>query len=430
MLFDTDNTITKKTRKKPELNRRAFFQAFAGAAGLMTMADRADAAGLPKTKITRIRYYKTPTDAAGRPNTRQPLFNQSTNVVIVETDSGLIGVGEGGSGDTMEQCASMLIGEDPFRSDRLWQIMMRGYFYPAGREKVHALGALDVALWDLKGKALGVPVYQLLGGQARDYVECYSTGYPAKGSPKEVARACVEAGYRAYRISTNGSNRVMDTFDVVNNVYEHCKQVREGVGRDGGWCIDFHTELDMPAAIDLANRIEPLRPYFVEDLVRSENPGVYRTLRQQVKVPIAVGEQFGPKWEWNELIQNHLIDYARATIPNVGGITEFQKIAALCETHYTGLVPHFTGPISEAAMVHCSTVFSGPVLMEMVMGGLREWPYLKTSYDLKNGKLWPNERPGIGVEVDTSKLQQIGDYKEAYALTPLLKRPDGSFTNW
>lgn len=394
------------------------------------MADRADALGLPKAKITRIRYYKTPTDAAGRPNTRQPLFNQSTNVVLVETDTGLIGVGEGGAPDVMEQCAGLLIGQDPFRTDRLWQSMFRSYFYPAGREKVHALGALDVALWDLKAKALGVPLYQLLGGQSREYVECYSTGYPAKGTQKEIAKACVDAGFRAYRISTNARGEVMDRFDTVNRMIAMCEEVREGVGRDGGWCIDFHTELDFPDAVTLANKIEHLRPYFVEDLVRSENPAVYRTLRGQVKVPIAVGEQFGPKWEWNELIEDHLIDYARATIPNVGGVTEFQKIAAMCETHYVGLVPHFTGPISEAAMVHCSAAFSGPVLMEMVMGGTRPWPYLKSSYDLRNGKLWPNERIGLGVEVDTSQLQQIGNYTEAYQLTPMLRRPDGSLTNW
>jgi L-alanine-DL-glutamate epimerase-like enolase superfamily enzyme len=389
----------------------------------------ARAAGLPKAKITKIRYFKTPTDAAGRPNTRQGLINQSTNVVLIETDAGLTGVGEGGSPDTMEQCAGLLIGEDPFRTDRLWQTMYRGYFYPAGREKAHSLGALDVALWDLKAKALGVPLYQLLGGQTRDYVECYATGFPAKGTPREVARACIEAGFRAYRISPAGSP-VYDRFQAVKNAYEHCKEVREGAGKDGAWCIDFHTQLDFPDAVSLANLIEPLKPYFVEDLVRSENPGVYRTLRGQVRVPIAVGEQFGPKWDWNELIERQLIDYARVTIPNVGGVTEFMKIAAMCETHYVGLVPHFTGPISEATMVHCSTVFPGPVLMEMVNGGASEWSYLKTAYDLKNGKLWPNERLGIGVEVDTSKLQLIADHTVRYSTIPTIKRPDGSYTNW
>ena len=110
---------------------------------------------LPKDKIKRIRYYKTPTDAAGRPNIHQPTFNQSTNIVTIETESGLIGVGEGGEPSTMEQCAGLLIGEDPFRIQHLWQVMERGYFYPSGREKTHSLGALDVALWDLKGKTLG-----------------------------------------------------------------------------------------------------------------------------------------------------------------------------------------------------------------------------------------------------------------------------------
>ena len=135
------------------MNRRSFLHRCVAAAGAGSIAARADAAGLPKTKITLVRYYKTPTDAAGRPNNRQPLFNQSTNVVMVETDSGLTGVGEGGAGDTMEQCAGLLIGEDPFRTDRLWQSMFRAYFYPAGREKAHALGALDVALWDQIGRA-------------------------------------------------------------------------------------------------------------------------------------------------------------------------------------------------------------------------------------------------------------------------------------
>src|SRR5215208_2557835 len=205
------------------MNRRSFFAAVLGVPPFCSLL----VAALPKAKITRVRYYKTPTDAAGRPNTRQPLFNQSTNVVIIETDAGLTGVGEGGAENTMEQCAGMLIGEDPFRTDYLWQMMYRGYFYPAGREKIHALGALDVALWDLKAKALGVPVYQLLGGLSRNHVECYSTGWPGPGTPTEKARACIESGFRAYRISMNDA-RGGDRFDAINYTYEHCKQVREG----------------------------------------------------------------------------------------------------------------------------------------------------------------------------------------------------------
>jgi len=136
---------------------------------------------------------------------------------------------------------------------------------------------------------------------------------------------------------------------MVRKTYDECVQIREGVGKDGDWAIDYHTRLDLPDAIRLSTLIEPLEPYFCEDLLRSENTDVYRDLRPQVKVPIAVGEQFGDRWDAHKLIEQRLIDYARVTIPNVGGISEYRKIATLCETHYVGLIPHFTGPVAEAA---------------------------------------------------------------------------------
>jgi L-alanine-DL-glutamate epimerase-like enolase superfamily enzyme len=399
------------------MNRRHFLGTAFGAAASALAAP-------PPMKITRIRYYHNP---AGR-----PLFNQSANVVTIETDAGITGIGEGGAKDTVEQCAGMLIGEDPSRIDHLWQMMMRGYFYPAGREKLDALGALDLALWDIKGKALGVPAYELFGGLARDHIECYSTGFPQKGSLKETARACVEAGFRAYRTSvadapaTGGFN----AHEVVRRTAAQCHEIREGVGKDGDWAIDYHTRLDMPDAIRLSTLIEDLEPYFCEDLVRSENPGIYRQLRAHVKVPIAVGEQFGYKWDTNELIGNNLIDYTRVTVPNVGGLTEYLKICALCETHYVGLIPHFTGPISEAALVHACGVFSGPVLMEMVGDGQQKQAHLPECYDFHNGKMFPNKRPGLGVTLDTKPLELQAEITQRFRLTPIYERPDGSITNW
>jgi L-alanine-DL-glutamate epimerase-like enolase superfamily enzyme len=413
------------------MNRRRFLRAVAGVtaaapiAAVMLRAQRAIAA-IPPMKITRIRYYYNP---KGR-----PLFNQSANVVTIETDAGITGIGEGGAKDTVEQCAAMLIGEDPTRIDHLWQMMMRGYFYPAGREKLDALGALDLALWDIKGKALGVPIHQLLGGLARDHVECYSTGFPSKGSLKETARACVEAGFRAYRYSVAdppSDGAPFNSHQIVRTTAAHCREIREAVGPDADWAIDYHTRLDMPDAIRLSTLIENLEPYFCEDLIRSENPGVYRVLREQVKVPIAVGEQFGYKWDANELIENHLIDYARVTVPNVGGITEYMKICALCETHYVGLIPHFTGPISEAALVHTCGVVSGPVLMEMLGDGTRQnQPHLPECYDFRDGKMFPNNRPGLGVTLDTKPLELQAEITKRFRLTPIFQRPDGSITNW
>ena len=411
------------------MNRRSFLHTALAGAGATLVRPRLAQAALPKAKVTRIRYYKTPTDAAGRPNTQQPLFNQSTHVVVVETDAGLIGIGEGGSHDTMQQAAGMLIGENPFQIERLWQIMTRSYFYPAGRERLHAIGALDVALWDIKGKALGVPVYDLLGGLTREYVECYATSFPRQGDERETARACIEFGYSVYRMGVTGG-RIFDRFAEVQRTYEACKAAREGAGKDGAWAVDYHTRLDMSDAVTLSNLIEPLRPYFVEDLVRAENASIYRTLRGQVKVPIAVGEQFGNRWDISELIEDDLIDHARVTVPNTGGITEFLKIANLCETHYIGLIPHFTGPISEAAMVHLCGVYPGPALMEMLGRGDRSWPYVTQGYDFRKGRMYPVARPGIGVEVDTKQLEPILDVTERYAPMPMNNRPDGTPTNW
>jgi L-alanine-DL-glutamate epimerase-like enolase superfamily enzyme len=375
-------------------------------------------------KITRVRFYHNPKSPQH--------FNQSFHIVTVETDQGIMGVGEGGSSETIQQCAAMIIGEDPGRIDRLWQMMYRGYFYPAGREKLDALGAIDMALWDIKGKALGVPVYELLGGLARDHVECYSTGFPDKGSLKETARACVDAGFRAFRHATAdpAQGQPFNSHQAVRRTYEDCVQIREAIGKDADWALDYHTRFDFPDAVRLSTLIEPLEPYFAEDLIRSENPGVYRELRKQVKVPIAVGEQFGSRWDINELVEQQLIDYGRVTLPNVGGITEYMKIQAICETHYVGLIPHFTGPVAEAALVHACGVFSGPVLMEMLGDGSSAYRHLPECYDFHQGKMWPNRRPSLGVTLDTKPLQLVAEITERSRPIPMFQRPDGSITNW
>lgn len=401
-----------------------------GAAGASLCLPPSVESALPEDRISVVRYFTNPGDSRGRRG--QPMVNQSTNVVRIETESGLVGIGEGGEPRTMDETASMLIGLDPFRIDQHWQRMMRGYFYPAGREKLHSLGALDLALWDLKAKALDVPVWQLLGGKSRDYIECYATAFPRPrgGTLEDAARACRDAGFRTYRHATdNPGQRVVDRFELVRRMHADCELIHRGAG-DGGWAIDFHTELDMADAINLATLLEPLHPYFCEDLIRSEGVDSYEQVRARTRVPIAVGEQFGYKWDVNRLIERELIDYARVTLPNVGGITEFMKILAIAETHYVGMIPHFTGPISEAALVHCLTATSVTALMEMLGDGSRTWNYLPEVYDFEDGKMWPNERPGLGVEVDFEQLSQIGEYDTYRAGMLMNTRPDGSFMNW
>lgn len=411
-------------------SRRQLIKTLAAAAAGLAAAPPAWAAGLPEDRVKVIRYFSHGGDSQGRPG--QPMVNQSSRVVMIETERGLVGFGEGGEPTTMDECASLLIGQDPFRTEQHWQTLMRGMHYTAGREKLHSLGALDLALWDLKAKALDVPVWQLLGGKARDYVECYTTAFPGRpGSTlADRAKACIDSGVRVYRHATdNPRQRVVDRFKLVRQMHEDALQIHGAVG-DGSWALDFHTELDAADAINLATLIEPLHPYFTEDLIRSESVDSYEHIRQHVRVPIAVGEQFGYKWDVNRLIEKELIDYVRSQLPNTGGITEYMKIMALAETHYIGMIPHFTGPIAEAALVHCLTASSNVALMEMLGDGSRTYPHLPDMYDFREGKFWPNDRPGLGVTVALDKLTPIAEYSEYRAGMLLNRRPDGSYMQW
>lgn len=153
-------------------------------------------------------------------------------------------------------------------------------------------------------------------------------------------------------------------------------------------------------------------------------------MRRLVKVPLAAGEEWGNRWDFNRLVEQHDLDYVRATLPNVGGITEMMKIAAICETHFVGIVPHFTGPIATAALVNCLSTFSGPLLVEYNRDQLK-LPYIQNGVDFRKGKLYPTGRPGLGVELDMKGLklvcevtQPVSDGARTYF------RTDGSITNW
>jgi galactonate dehydratase len=413
------------------MNRRAFLSAAAMAPGFGLLQPGTAAAELPKGKITRVRIY--------RPPDLNPLFNQSNMVVTVETDFGITGIGEGGSKDTLEQCAGTLIGKNPFKIEAIWQEAYIAWFYPPGREKAHALGALDLALWDIKGKALSVPVHELLGGTARDYCECYATsvvrppGTP-EGAPvglKERARATIEAGFRAFRMGAADVpiGDVYDTRSIVKRIAQESRDVREAVGPAGNRCIDLHQRFDFNDALRCCKAMEEYEPFFVEDPVRDEHAlQDIPKLRPMTTVPLTHGEEWGLRWDFVKLVENHDIDFIRATLPNVGGITEMMKIAGICETHAVGIIPHFTGPIATAALVNCLSTFAGPVMLEYNFGG-RTPVYLPESFDFRNGKMYPNARPGLGVTADMRRLTMIGEVTEP-GRRNVYRRPDGSLTHW
>jgi len=201
------------------------------------------------------------------------------------------------------------------------------------------------------------------------------------------------------------------------------------VGPDGNWCIDFHQRFDLNDALRCCRAIEPYEPFFVEDPVRDEHAlADIPKLRPMTTVPLTHGEEWGLRWDFVKLVENHDIDFIRATLPNVGGITEMMKIAAICETHAVGIVPHFTGPIATAALVNCLSTFSGKVLMEYNYSGV-PIDYLPECLDFKQGKAYTNQRPGLGVTLDLKRVTPIGEVTQP-GRRNVYTRPDGSLTHW
>jgi L-alanine-DL-glutamate epimerase-like enolase superfamily enzyme len=326
-----------------------------------------------------------------------------------------------------------MIGEDPFRIEYHWQRMYRGSIYPAGSERLLAVGALDCALWDIKGKALEQPVYQLLGGKARDHVECYhSFGALTKGQAKQEARKAMADGFRAIRFHTVPANsQEFDVRKMIDAFVAICAELREGVGPNGDFILDAHTRFDFADIARLCDLVAPYAPLFVEDPLRSiEDITAYTNLRRRVTVPLAAGEQFGDLRNGNlPLIEQGLIDYLRTSIPNCGGITSYRVLASLCEAHSVGLVPHFTAPLATSAVIHSVLAFPGVAVNEVFRPEYP--PYLREGYIFRDGKMHPNDRPGLGNVIDESRLNLIAEITERAPSSlyqgESLHRPDGSY---
>ncbi len=363
--------------------------------------------------------------------------NRNFFFVKVETDEGLYGIGEGGltwrelaCAEAVQHLKSLLIGEDPGRIEHLWQVMFRGGFFPADKVIGSALAAIDIALWDLQGKRLGVPVYQLLGGRVRDRVVCYPHALGA--TPEAIAehsRQLVAAGWKFIRFGLPSEGEVLEPSRAVRAAVRQFAAIREAVGDDIEICIDVHTRLDPPDALRLCRELEPYRPYFVEDPLRSENAHAFHALARHAAVPLAAGEQFATKWDFRELIEEDLIQYCRVDLCICGGITEARKIAGWCETHYIRMAPHNPlGPVSTAACLHLDLAVSNFGVQELArVPGTVLPEVFPVQVPFADGHLLQPERPGLGVEFDEEAARAL-EYVPGHS--PRLRREDGSFTNW
>lgn len=358
--------------------------------------------------------------------------------VVVDTDEGIYGVGEAGitgrelaMAGAIEHFKPLLIGQNPFRTEHIWQMLFRGGFYPAGLILAAALAAIDIALWDIKGKALGVPVYDLLGGLVRDKVMTYN--HLHANSVAGLVERCQESVAEGWKVvrwePTYRPDHVIEPRESIRLALQQFEAVRTSVGDDLELCFDVHTKLSVPDAVRFCREVEPYRPFFIEDPIRAEHSDSYKRLRGQTAVPLAIGEQYAHKWDFRQVIEEEWADYARIDVCNAGGLTEAKKIAGWCETHYIDLAVHNPiGPVATSAALHLNLSCPnfgvmelprrpGRVLAEVIVNQ-PEWV---------DGYLRPPTQPGLGIEFDREAIKK---YPFVMTELPHLRREDGSFTNW
>ncbi len=385
-------------------------------------------------KVTQIRSFPVK-DEAGR----------NYFIVRVDTDAGIHGLGEVGIGwwgkaiaEAVSHLSELVIGADPWETERLWQDMYRASFFPADKVYTCAISAIDIALWDIKGKSVKMPVYKLLGGPVRPKVVCYphTQGHTVDELVENCKKA-VDAGWKFVRWGQPETHGQFETragkLEPVKSMriaVEQMRRVREAVGPDIQMTLDVHTRLDPAHVITMCRDLEEFKPFFIEDPVRSENPATYKLIRQHVNLPIAAGEQWASKWPFRQVIEEDLIDYARIDLCIVGGLTEALKITHWAETHYIDIVPHNPlGPVSAAACV--------ALCMASTNVGVQEMPRRPGSYaqklfpkqiEWKEGFAWCPDAPGLGVEFDIAEAERSLSVPGGFA--PRLTRDDGAFTNW
>ena len=367
-------------------------------------------------------------------------------IVRIETDEGITGVGEGGiSGRELamqgmrQHLGACLIGEDPRRIEHLWQLMYRGAYFEGGKITAVVVSAVDIALWDILGKWLGVPVWQLLGGKVRDRVPCFATPGMLSGPEIiDVARTTVDAGWEVLRFTpgmpepewTGGEGAVYEPLDSIDLAVDLLHRLRRELPPGVRLAVDFHHRLNPAEASYFCRQVEDVNLLFLEEPIRCEDPGAYAQLRAMTNVPFAIGEEFSSKWAFAPFLERGLLNYARVDVCNVGGITEARKIAGWCETHHIDLVPHNPlGPISTAALVHLGIATSNYAWLEYFLGYSLHTPrdLFPEMLDISGTVYEAPTAPGLGVAFDENAAI-AHPYREWNA--PRYFRRDGSYTNW
>ena len=345
----------------------------------------------------------------------------------IHTDEGITGIGEVGiwgyldaAGAVIDKVKKYLIGENPMKTEHIWQFLYRCLYF-RGSVIMSALSAIDIALWDIKGKYLNVPVYELLGGKCRDRVRSYAPVF--KYTAKEMAAGCMELkekGFTAARliIPDLTAPQVMDNPVIyakkVEDEIDKIRQCREAVGSQFDLCIEIHRSMTVPEAVSFAKGVEPYLPYFIEDPIAPDNAKVMAQVAAATSVPITTGERAINLQEMDELITAGAARYVRPDVCAIGGLTVAKKAAAIAETHYVGIVPHNPlGPVSTAACLQLDACIPNFAIQEFPsfnMDGAEDG-MIKDGLQVEDGHILIPDRPGIGIEL-------VDDIRERFPAKP------------
>ncbi|APG62043.1 galactonate dehydratase [Sphingorhabdus lutea] len=366
-------------------------------------------------------------------------------LVKVETDEGIFGWGESGLSSrelavagAVRHFREFLIGKDAAQIGALWEEMYRGQYFEGGRVLTAAISAIDIALWDIAGKALNVPIHRLLGGKQRDSVPCFITTIkPHDESLIQEVKSFVDAGWKVIRTAAGdlGSTECTTEIDIRKSIADAAsvlRELREEVGNQIVIGIDFHHRLTVAEAASFCQKMPEGTIDFLEEPIRHQNPDAYTRLREMTNIPFAIGEECANKWDFRPYLEKGLTNFARIDVCNVGGITEAMKIAAMAETHYIDVMPHDPlGPICTAATLQINAAIPNFSWHEVSPYDLRSdkeiGQFFENAPEENDCKYIINDLPGHGVIVNEDAIKkQIFKFWEA----PRMKKPDGSFAPW
>lgn len=353
--------------------------------------------------------------------------------VHVLTDAGVTGLGEAtleykpeAVMGALKDLRDFLIGKDPTMIEHLWQAIYRLSFYRGGPVLNSALGGIDIALWDIKGKLLGEPIWKLLGGPTRERIRAYTHfGGKTPAETAESARKRVAAGFRALKAGPGGAYEMVEGPRAIREIVAHLKAAREAVGDDVDLMFDAHGDLYPAVSIAVAKELEPLHLLFLEEPALPENADAMKKIAEETTIPIATGERLFTLWGFREVLEKGIADVVQPDMVHAGGISQLKKIAAMAEAYYAAVAPHNPlSPVSTAACLNLDAAIPNFLVQEMVYGNPdRASLVIEPIEKVTDGYVELPKKPGLGVELNEEAVKRLGYKRSAF---PERYRKDGS----